>query len=119
MADFITCDTSQLSDEQLFAALITKNSAGDWALRTTFVNACAEDAIDCNNSQIDFKTISRKVIGIDPVCGKPAIRLANTKAYLLQSVVNYANDAAAATGGVPVGELYYNTTTSKLHVRMT
>lgn len=30
----------------------------------------------------------------------------------------YADDGAAAGGGVEVGQLYYNTTNSKLHVRM-
>lgn len=30
-----------------------------------------------------------------------------------------ANDAAAASGGVNVGEIYYNSTNSKLHARMT
>jgi hypothetical protein len=30
----------------------------------------------------------------------------------------YANDAAAAAGGVPVGGHYYNTTTSFMHTRM-
>lgn len=31
---------------------------------------------------------------------------------------SFADDAAAATGSVPVGGVYYNTTTNKLHTRM-
>lgn len=31
---------------------------------------------------------------------------------------SFADDAAAATGSVPVGGVYYNTTTQKLHTRM-
>lgn len=31
---------------------------------------------------------------------------------------NFADDAAAATGSVPVGGVYFNTTNSKLHTRM-
>lgn len=31
---------------------------------------------------------------------------------------SFADDAAAATGSVPVGGVYYNTSTSNLHTRM-
>lgn len=37
---------------------------------------------------------------------------------LLTQFGQYVNDAAAAAGGVPVGGLYYSTTYSKLHTRM-
>jgi len=40
-------------------------------------------------------------------------------AVLYTAFDSYANDGAAATGGVPVGGLYYNSTTSFLHTRMT
>jgi len=38
---------------------------------------------------------------------------------LLTQFSSYANDAAAAAGGIPVGGLYYSSTYSKLHTRMT
>ena len=118
MADFIACDNNQLTDEQLLAALMTKDASGNWAFRVTFVDACALDAIDCSNNMVTTAQISRKVIGTDPVCGKPAIRLANTNMAAIQNVVTYANDAAAASGGIPVGGLYYKTGVG-IHVRMT
>lgn len=31
---------------------------------------------------------------------------------------SFTNDAAAATGSVPIGGVYFNTTNSKLHTRM-
>lgn len=31
---------------------------------------------------------------------------------------NFVDDSAAATGGVPVGGCYFNTTNNKLHTRM-
>lgn len=119
MSDFTTCDNNQLTDEQLFAALATKDSNGNWALRTTFVDACATDAIDCTNASLTKAQITRKVIGVDPVCGKPAIRLASAMGYALQSVGTYANDAAAAAASpaVPVGGIYYKTGVG-LHTRM-
>jgi len=38
---------------------------------------------------------------------------------LLDSLHSYANDAAAAAGGVPVGGPYYSSTYNQLHIRMT
>jgi hypothetical protein len=76
MSDFLDCTNNQLTDEQLLAALVTKDSSGNWALRTMTVEACSEDAIDCTNNSLTKGQILRKLIGIDPVCGKPAIRLA-------------------------------------------
>ncbi len=118
MADFITCTNNNLTDEQLFAALMTKDASGNWAFRVTFVDACTTDAIDCTNNMLTMAQISRKVIGVDPVCGKPAIRLASPRLAAIQNVVTYANDASAASGGVPVGGLYYKTGVG-IHVRMT
>lgn len=119
MSDFITCDNNSLSDEQLMAALLTKNSDGEWAFRTMFVDACEDDAIDCNSGPVTLQEISRKVIGIDPICGKPAIRLANTRAAEIQNLREYANDAAAASASpsIPVGGLYYKTGVG-IHTRM-
>ena len=37
---------------------------------------------------------------------------------LLTQFTTASNDADAATKGVQVGEIYYNTSTSKLHARM-
>ena len=107
--DFIDCTNSQLTEEQLFAALATKDAEGNWALRTMIVDACETDAIDCANSMMTTEQIKAKMIGINH-CGKPALRLASP-------VASYANDAAAASGSVPVGGLYYKTGVG-LHTRM-
>ncbi len=39
-------------------------------------------------------------------------------AVLYSAFGSYANDGAAAAGGVLVGQLYWNTTNNKLHTRM-
>jgi hypothetical protein len=119
MSDFITCDNNQLTKEQILAMLTTKDSDGNWALRVTFVDACSENAIDCSNNMLTIDQITKKVIGIDPVCGKPAIRLANTRAAEIQNLPEYANDAAAASASpsIPVGGLYYKTGVG-IHTRM-
>lgn len=75
MSDLINCTNNILTPEQLFAALLTKTDSGDFALRTMQVEACAEDAIDCNNNAVPLFDQFKKVIGINE-CGKPAIRLA-------------------------------------------
>lgn len=75
MADFIDCDINNLTAEQILSALLTKTVAGDWAIRTMQVEACALDAIDCRNNSLPTFEILKKVIGINS-CGKPAIRLA-------------------------------------------
>ncbi|MDQ3047053.1 MAG: hypothetical protein M3R27_05845 [Bacteroidota bacterium] len=75
MADHINCTNNILTAEQLIAALITKTSGGDWALRTIEVTACAEDAIGCDLSHLTPFDVLKKCIGINE-CGKPAIRLA-------------------------------------------
>lgn len=75
MADFITCDINTLTPEQILSALVTKTIAGDWAIRTMYVEACELDAINCDNSSLPTFEILKKVIGIND-CGKPAIRLA-------------------------------------------
>ena len=92
MSDFINCDNNQLTDEQLLAALVTKDSSGNWALRTMFVDACSEDAIDCSNNFLTKGQILRKLVGIDPTCGKPAIRLASPVVTSLEQSSNeYVN----------------------------
>lgn len=118
MPDYVSCNINQLTDEQLIAALLTKDEEGNFAIRTTFVDACEEDAIDCATNMLPIGTQLRKCIGVDPVCGKPALRLANTKAAQLNALEDYANDAAAALGGVPVGGLYYDTTNDTIVARM-
>jgi hypothetical protein len=75
MSDFIDCNNNNISDEELLSALVTKTAAGNWALRTMEVTACAEDAISCDTTNMTPSEILRRVIGINE-CGKPAIRLA-------------------------------------------
>lgn len=75
MPDFISCTNKDLTAEQLLAALLTKTAAGDWALRTMEVTACAEDAITCDTKNLTPFEMLTRVVGINE-CGKPAIRLA-------------------------------------------
>lgn len=117
MADFITCAIKDLSPDALAAALLTKNSSGEFAVRVMFVDACDNDAIDCNNNSLSKETTHKLSIGISE-CGKPALRLALPRGSFLNDIESYADDAAAAAGSVPVGAIYWNTTTSRLHVRM-
>jgi hypothetical protein len=76
MSDFITCTNKDITPEQLVNALLTKTATGDWALRTMQVEACATDAIDCDNKHpLTLFDVLKRVVGINE-CGKPAIRLA-------------------------------------------
>lgn len=114
MSDFINCDNNGLTDEQIMAALITKDDDGNFAFRTMFVDACSEDAIDCSNNSLPISQLSRKTIGLDPDCGKPAIRLANKKAAYLNGIQEFADDTAAGVGGLSAGDIYWNTTSEGL-----
>jgi len=114
--DYIDCNNNIITDAQLLAALITKDADDKLALRTMFVDACSDDAIDCTNNSLTVDQLKRKVIGINS-CGKPAIRLASPRLAEVENIVTYADDAAAASGGVPVGGLYYKTGVG-IHVRM-
>lgn len=82
MSDFITCENNQITDEQLVAALLTQDTSGNWALRTMIVDACAEDALDCNTKDMTLSQMLRKCVGVND-CGKPAIRLAHPDLYNL------------------------------------
>ena len=113
--DFIDCTNNNITKEQLMAALVAKDADDNWSLRVMFVEP-SEDAIDCDNNGITLDQITNKVVGIDSD-GKPAIRLGNSRMAEIESLVTYANDAAAASGGVPVGGWYYKTDVG-LHTRM-
>jgi hypothetical protein len=117
MADYITCAIKDLSPEALASALLTKNSSGEFAVRVMFVDACSDDAIDCSNNSFSKEHNHKMSIGISE-CGKPALRLALPRGSFLNDIESFADDAAAAAGSVPVGAIYYNTTNSRLHVRM-
>lgn len=110
----LNCNTAHLSFEELISALITKTATGEWALRTTFVDACANEAVDCSNHVLSVDSMLKKLIGVDPNCGKIAIRLANPGLTYLP----FVNDAAAITGGILVGQSYYNTTTNRITTRL-
>lgn len=47
-----------------------------------------------------------------------AVPLTRVPLTLLTQLFSAANDAAAAAGGVSVGQIYYNTTDTSLHTRM-
>ncbi len=76
MPDFFDCNNKTITPDELLSALLTKTAAGDWALRTMEVTACADDAITCDTPKdmTSFEKL-KMVIGINE-CGKPAIRLA-------------------------------------------
>ena len=52
------------------------------------------------------------------VMGAGTVPLTPVSMVLYSAFSSYANDAAAAVGGVAVGGLYYSTTYSALHTRM-
>lgn len=52
------------------------------------------------------------------VLGAGTVALTKLDAVLYSAFGQYANDGAAAAGGVLVGQIYFNTTNNKLHVRM-
>lgn len=110
----LNCNTAHLTFEELLGALMTKTATGDWALRTTFVNACALEAVDCSKNALSTDQMLKKLIGVDPVCGKIAIRLANPSLTYLP----FVDAAAAIAGGILVGQSYYNTTTNRITTRL-
>lgn len=114
MPNFETCNTNHLTDEQLIQSLLTKDADGKWGIRVTFIDGCEEDAIDCNNGQLTISQALRNCIGINETCGKPALRIANKQAVYLSSIEEYASNAAAVSGGLVVGQIYWNTTTEVL-----
>lgn len=116
MGSFIDCTNNNLTPEQIVAAMLTKNAEGEYGLRVVFIDACATDAVDCSNNSMTPEQGFKASIGLQ--CGKPALRIALPKGTFLNDISTYANDAAAAVGGLAVGDIYFNSTTSKLHARM-
>lgn len=57
-------------------------------------------------------TVNEEVMGVGTVPLTPI------SAVLYSAFSSYANDVAAAAGGVLVGQIYWNSTNSALHVRM-
>lgn len=53
------------------------------------------------------------------VLGTGAVTLNKLALVLLTQFTQAASDAAAAGAGVNLGQIYYNTTDSKLHARLT
>lgn len=117
MADYISCSIKDMTPDQLAAALLTQNDDGELGIRVVFIDACENEGIDCTNKQLTKEQAHKATIGLAD-CGKPALRIALPKGSFLNNVESYVDDAAAASGSVPVGAIYYNTTTSRLHVRM-
>lgn len=108
MSNFISCAVKDMTPEQLASALLTKNAAGEMAIRVMFIDGCSSDAIDCNNSNLTAEQKDKLTIGISE-CGKPALRLALPKGTFLNNILTFANDTAAAVGGIPVGGIYFKT----------
>lgn len=116
MADYLDCIKKDLTPEQLMAALLTKDEDGAVAIRTMLVNACSEDAIDCNKGGLPLKANLAKAIGVNG-CGKPALRLGIKPAELAAAfgAVSYANLTAANTA-LAAGVIFYNTALEKLDI---
>ena len=115
MSNFTSCSNNELTVEQLIQALITKNSAGELAIRTVFVDGSSLDGVSCDNNQLTVEQLFKSIVGLQGT--KAAIRLALPKGDFLNGIETYANDSAAATGGIPVGGIYYKTGVG-LHTRM-
>lgn len=95
---------------------MTETTAGDVAVRTMFVDACANDAIDCNNNTLTKDQLLKSAIGITS-CGKPALRLGVKPADLAAAfgAVAYANLTAANTA-LAAGVIFFNTELGKLDI---
>lgn len=119
MADFINCGNSQVTELQLQQAILAKEGT-EFGVRVIVLGAANDDAIDCSNNGLDEDSIFKKVIGID-ADGKPAIRVAIKKVALIHAlgVLSFTNNTTAGAGGLIVGDIYYNTTTSKLVTKLT
>jgi len=116
MSEFITCATKDLTADQLMSMLLTKNAAGEVAIRTMLTDACSTNAIDCATSGIPVGSNLAKAIGIGS-CGKPSLRLGITPSDLAShlGVPTYANLTAANTA-LAAGAIFYNTALAKLDV---
>jgi len=116
MTDFLSCATKDLTADQLMSMLLTKNAAGEVAIRTMLTDACAENAIDCATSGIPVGTSLAKAIGVAS-CGKPALRLGIKPADLAAAfgAVAYA-DLTAANTALAAGVVFYNTALGKLDI---
>lgn len=116
MADFFDCNNNSITFEQAFGACLTKTTGGDVAVRAMFVDACATDAIDCNNGALPLDQLLKKSIGIAS-CGKPALRLGVKPADLAAAfgAVSYANLTAANTA-LAAGVIFFNTALGKLDI---
>ena len=117
MTAFINCTNANLTIEQVFSALLTKTTGGDWALRTMIVEACATDAIDCENNMVTIEQSVKNCIGIDPSCSKPAIRLGLKKTAFVSAlgIPSYV-DVATAEAALPAGRVYYDQTSGLIKV---
>lgn len=116
MSNFLTCATKDLTADQLLAMLLTKNAAGEVAIRTMITNACANNAIDCANGGIPVGANLSRAIGVAS-CGLPALRLGIKPADLAAAfgAVAYA-DLTAANTALAAGVIFYNTALSKLDI---
>lgn len=114
--NYISCSIKDLTPDALSAAMLTKNSDGEIAIRVVFIDADTIDGVECG-VPLNKESAHKATIGLSEG-GKPALRLALPKGTYLNNIATYANDAAAAAGGLAVGDIYFNSTTSKLHARM-
>lgn len=116
MAEFISCATKDLTADQLLAMLLTKNAAGEVAIRSMITDACATNAIDCATSGIPVGSNLAKAVGISS-CGKPALRLGIKPADLALAfgAVAYA-DLTAANTALAAGVIFFNTALGKLDI---
>lgn len=114
--NYISCVLKDLTPEALASAMLTKNTDGEIAIRVVFIDADATDGVECG-IPLNKESAHKATIGLSEG-SKPALRLALPKGSFLNNIATYADDAAAAVGGLAVGDIYFNSTTSKLHSRM-
>lgn len=116
MVELIDCDNNHITFEQALGACMTKTTGGNFAVRTMFVDACALDAIGCNNNAIPLEQLLKSSIGIAS-CGKPALRLGVKPADLAAAfgATAYTNLTTANTA-LAAGVIFFNTALGKLDI---
>lgn len=71
----ITCDTKDMTDEQLVRNLVTKDEDGNAAIRVVNSVDSGDSFFDCDVKNLGFSQILRQVVVLDGN-GKLAINLA-------------------------------------------
>ena len=76
---YATCGLGEVSVEQLIASLFAVDSEGTTYIRTVSTTVDCDDLTSipaCDDGQVDFIQLLKKVVVIDPCSSKPALNLA-------------------------------------------